>query len=405
LVRFNREAQVHELVAAVDALSDELLDQSGAAGLAADLKEIRRQIARLDAEFLRRLEVFDRAGGWQEDGAASTGAWLRANADVAPGEARECVTLARRLTADLHATRVAFANGEITRRHAVVIDRTTRQLPTESVADGESALLDLALHVDPLTLQRATVNLRHQLTPEVVVRDEWSAYSQRRCSLAPTFAGLWSLEGVLDPVGGETLMTALEAFASPAGAEDDRSRGQRLADALVDLARRSLAAGEPPQVRGERPHVTVVIDLATLEGRLGAGTATLTRSGLPISGEAARRLCCDAQVSRVVTDGTSQVLDVGRSQRTVTPAIRRALVARDGGCRFDGCDRPPQWCEAHHLVPWEQGGSTSVDNMALLCERHHHYVHEGGWTIHRGHDGRVSVHVPRRRAPAQPRAA
>ena len=88
-----------------------------------------------------------------------------------------------------------------------------------------------------------------------------------------------------------------------------------------------------------------------------------------------RRIACDARIARVITDGRSQPLDVGRAIRTVTAAQWRALVARDGGCTHPGCDRPPGWCEAHHIEHWADGGTTTLDNLKLYCDRHHRDAH------------------------------
>jgi HNH endonuclease len=88
----------------------------------------------------------------------------------------------------------------------------------------------------------------------------------------------------------------------------------------------------------------------------------------------------------VLMAGRSEVLDLGRSTRLVTPALRRALELRDRGCCGPGCDRPPEWCDAHHLVHWAQGGETNLDNLVLLCRRHHVLLHEGGWHLARGPD-------------------
>ena len=90
----------------------------------------------------------------------------------------------------------------------------------------------------------------------------------------------------------------------------------------------------------------------------------------------------------------SQALDVGRSSRTATAAIRKALAARDKGCVFPGCDRPPSRCEAHHVIHWTDGGVTALHNMVLLCAFHHHYVHEYRWTIHIHDNGTVTVTPP-----------
>ena len=126
----------------------------------------------------------------------------------------------------------------------------------------------------------------------------------------------------------------------------------------------------------------------------------------------AQRLACDCAVGRVVMNGESEILDLGRRLRLVSPAIRRAVERRDRGCVWPGCDRPTRWCDAHHIIPWERGGPTSIENCALLCRRHHMLVHEGGWTLVRNIDGTYDVKQPptdyqprRRRGRAPPTAA
>jgi hypothetical protein len=103
----------------------------------------------------------------------------------------------------------------------------------------------------------------------------------------------------------------------------------------------------------------------------------------PVSTATIQRLACDGAIRRVIVDARGEVLDVGRAKRLATPAQRAALRVRDRGCVFPGCDRPPQWTQAHHLVPFEAGGATDLDNLCLLCSHHHHLVHEGGWSLER----------------------
>jgi hypothetical protein len=185
------------------------------------------------------------------------------------------------------------------------------------------------------------------------------------------------IDGYLDPESGQTLITALrsgqDAWARD-GVQDPRTAPQRRADALTELCRSWPDRSERPEVGGERPHVVVTVDLESLEGLLGR------RCGLqdagPITPEAARRLACDAGVSRVLTRGASEPLDVGRKTPVVPAGMRRALVLRDGGCRFPGCGRPQAWCDAHHARHWADGGETALDNLVLLCRPHHRAVHE-----------------------------
>ncbi|TME55955.1 MAG: DUF222 domain-containing protein, partial [Chloroflexi bacterium] len=104
--------------------------------------------------------------------------------------------------------------------------------------------------------------------------------------------------------------------------------------------------------------------------------------------KAVERLACDCSVTRILLGSDSTVIDVGRSKRTVSGPTRRALNARDGHCRWPGCDRPATWSAAHHVVHWIHDGSTNLDNLILLCHRHHWLVHEGGWQLVRSDDGR-----------------
>ncbi len=106
-----------------------------------------------------------------------------------------------------------------------------------------------------------------------------------------------------------------------------------------------------------------------------------TSFGTFLTADEVQRIACDSTVTRVVFDMESRPIDVGRTKRLVTPAQRTAVRARDLKCVFPTCDRPPQWCDVHHLVPWARGGATAVDNLVLLCRHHHTLVHEGGWSI------------------------
>jgi hypothetical protein len=204
--------------------------------------------------------------------------------------------------------------------------------------------------------------------------------------MAVTTGGRIQLSGHLDPVGGEYLHTALAALMNgdrPAG--DTRSHAQRQGDALVELARRALRAGDLPQLRGAAACIRVTIDwfaLCATRGAPGIAGGELAWAG-PITPETARRLACDAGVVRLLTDPAGLPLDVGREERCATTAIRRALELRDGHCVFAGCTAPAEWCDVHHVVHWVHGGPTSCENGALLCERHHTAVHEGGFTLTR----------------------
>src|SRR5262249_18998252 len=158
----------------------------------------------------------------------------------------------------------------------------------------------------------------------------------------------------------------------------------------IELCERARATEDFPTTAGEPPHVTVTIDWDAL--RHGLGTAMLDYGQLT-SAATARRISCDAKVIPVVMGGDGEPLDVGRAHRTVPLGIRRALVARDRGCAFPGCDRPPGSCEGHHVIHWANDGVSSVKNCCLLCSMHHQQVHLQGWDI-TIHGGRVDFRPP-----------
>jgi hypothetical protein len=193
------------------------------------------------------------------------------------------------------------------------------------------------------------------------------------------------VDGDLDPETGEVLLTALRAVmdsdarSRPAGTED-RTPAQRRADALGELCRQWLDRSDRPNVAGERPHVTVTVGAEVL--RDGEGQPTeMDRTG-PVAPETARRLACDASIRRVVMSGPSEPLDVGRKTPVVSPALRHAVVMRDKHCRFPDCDRPPDWCDVHHIEHWADGGPTALWNLILLCRRHHRGCHaREGFTL------------------------
>ncbi|MBV9314857.1 MAG: DUF222 domain-containing protein [Pseudonocardia sp.] len=176
----------------------------------------------------------------------------------------------------------------------------------------------------------------------------------------------------------DAIATAIDAHAKPVTADDDRTQAQRQAEALADVCGYVLDHGDVPQCGGQRPHMNVHIRLEDLEDR--ARAATLDLAGL-ITPEVMRQLACDAAIIPIVFGGNSQPLDVGRLTRAIPDGLRRAVIARDRCCAYPGCNRPPSWCEIHHIIPWEHGGETKLGNLTMLCKVHHRLVHRSGWTV------------------------
>jgi hypothetical protein len=217
--------------------------------------------------------------------------------------------------------------------------------------------------------------------------DDERLRARRSLHASVTFEGMVRVDGDLDRVSGESLLTGLRAVldtdARTQGEADERTPAQRRADALGEICRQWLDRTDRPSVAGERPHLTVTVPVETLGGRRTprAGGAELDHTG-PVGSELVRELACDSAVMRVVMSGRSEPLDVGRRTPVIPPAMRRAVIARDRSCRFPGCERPHTWCDAHHVTHWADGGSTAAENLVLLCRPHHRLVHRrGGFTL------------------------
>jgi hypothetical protein len=254
----------------------------------------------------------------------------------------------------------------------------------------EWALLSRARGHSVAELRRDCAHFRHAADPRRFLTEQVEQVEARFLELKAVEGGALCLRGFLDTEGGALLRTALEPLARPCGEGDDRSRERRFADALVELAAHTLDSGVLPQHAGQRPHLQVTATLATVQGREGAPAAELDLGG-PIAAETARRLGCDAGVTRVVFGADSAVLDVGRATRVPATATRRAVQARDRGCVWPGCHRPASWGEVHHLRHWAQGGSTDLANLVAICRAHHWKVHEGGWRLIRADEGVVAL--------------
>jgi len=196
--------------------------------------------------------------------------------------------------------------------------------------------------------------------------------------LCPLENGMLAIRGQLDPEAGAILTAALDPLSAPRpqgsnNGRDLRPADQRRAQALIEVCRRAAAAGGAAPAT-TKAQVVVTIDLDTLKDAIrGAGR---THSGAVLSPATVRRLACDASIIPMVLGSQGQPLDLGRTRRLVTPALLAALWARDRGCTFPGCGRPPQWCDAHHVRHWADGGHTALTNLTLLCAHHHTWVHQ-----------------------------
>ena len=389
---FTSQELVAELNQILDLLAVEDLHSLSAESVGDDIKGLLRVGNRVDAESSRRMQRFDKGQGYATSGALTAQAWLRWQCNLTGGAASQRVEVSRQL-AELPQTAEAFSQGAISYRHAALIARTANELGDLMESHAEGILVTAAKELDPLRLRYACMHLRHYLQPEGVLRDANEAHERRHLYLSQTFDRIFRLDGWLDADGGAAVQTALDALMGPPAEDDHRTATQRRADAMVELARRQLDGGRLPEVGGQKPHLMVSVDAATLSKQPGSFAAELEWSQ-PIPGETARRIACDCSMTPVLRGAESHQVEAGRTSRVIPPSMRRALIARDRGCRFPGCDRPPAWTDGHHLKHWADGGPTLPYNLALLCSRHHYRVHEEGWRLSWGTAGELIAIPP-----------
>jgi hypothetical protein len=361
--------------------------------------------AALDGIRLALLGVVDTSGGWALDGSRSPAAWLsrldRSGTPAASGEVRT----ARALRDRLPLTAEALLTGRITVGHARVLARLCLRTKAmiEALTDparGEGWLLGQAgLGVDEYT--RLVARWCDTVDPHAADDRYREARDSHYLDVAATLDGT-HVQGFLEPTVGAALMAALRAETGTPAADDTRSPGRRRHDALATLTSRLLADEQVRTTSQVRPQVVVHVDLDTVTARpdpvSGAlprvAPATLQDSGAPLAPAQLGRLLCDAEVTRVVFGPTSDVLDVGRAQRTFTNGRRRALDAKDGGCRAPRCHQPVSQCEGHHIIGWQHGGDTSVQNGVLLCWSCHDWLHRTRTRITPLDDGGLRFDTP-----------
>ena len=343
---------------------------------------------RIEAEAIGNMVEFEEANLTAFLGYASPVRYLEVEAGVSRADAvrlHRLVTHCRRFPK----TAGALAAGVITVPYLAELASAAHLLAEQSGRD-EAELLGLAEGRDVATFARALHNWRHRHLDGQKEAEE--RFDARHVSIQRRFDGSGRGSFDLDAIGMDIVESALDTPPDPTSSVAPcRSLKQRRADKLVSLlsGESSCEHGEPVPTGGQhgtRTNVDVVIDLATLEDQDPVAVAAIRAeftSGSPISKQVLGQLLCDASYRRVIVDGPSQVIDVGRPTHEIPVPLRRAVQIRDQRCQFQHCDRPWHWCDVHHLKPVEDGGETSERNLALVCRFHHTLIHQVGWVIFR----------------------
>jgi hypothetical protein len=290
------------LTAAVEELAAQDLDGLTDAVRAERVLGLRRLLDRLEGHWLQELAAVDARGaaGAEHDlQVGSTAGWLRSRLRMGAGAAHTSVRTARALfRGPLTQTAKALTDGQLSPAHASVLAAGTHDLPSHTAVEAEPVLVEAARRLDPPRLRQVIGHLQLVADPDSADRRAERRHQRRGLWLSATLEGMVALDGLLEPEAGQTLLAALEPLARPASAADDRSGGQRRADALTELARRALEGGRLPQTGGVRPQLTVLVDLDSLQG--GPGSLGGDTELGPLDAETCRRLACDGAVTRVL---------------------------------------------------------------------------------------------------------
>jgi Domain of unknown function (DUF222) len=396
-----------------------------------EITQLASQISAATCRWLGLLAEFDHREGWAQWGARSCSHWVSWRCGISPAAAREHVRVARRLQ-ELPLIRDAFAHGRLTYSKV-------RALTRIDGVEREQELLDLARHATAGQLERLVRAYRGVIATEQAAAGErpqrWLTWTHDDDGSLLLRARLPAEEGALVISALETARdqlrqpapdtdTAVAEGASveapdttttvapdepgmngaaaghgaaagngaAAGDDADGSGGERgvsaeaaepavgevRADALVLIADGFIAGQAGERTGGDRYQVVVHVDSATLRTRQRGELCELDAT-TPIAAETARRITCDASLVAML-EHAGQPLGVGRKTRSIPPTIRRALAARDRGCRFPGCNTH-RHLHAHHIDHWADGGPTTLHNLIQLCHHHHRLLHEGGYTI------------------------
>jgi hypothetical protein len=409
--------------------------------LALSLRDLYALQAQVQAAILAELgEVLDR--GEYEPQTRTAAQWLSQQVHLDLRDAKATVALADALRTSHARVTAAMTAGALSQAHAQLIVAAVEALPAHATDadrdEAERVLVESAADLTPRELRQASRALHEAIAsraPDVddpaeaerLAREqaaaEHRALDQRVFTMRQRTDGAWDGRLRLPADAGASVQAALESLAglprTPAGEDadqqprvpdntehairDDRTKAEKMADALHELCAQVLDSGELPEEGGERPHMHVTVRWETLVGLAEQLTpaAGLFDVGGTLGIAETRRMLCDAQIIPVVLGGAGEVLDIGRATRVWTTAQRRAVAARDGGCVFPGCYKPIRATQVHHMHHWSKGGPTSVDNGALLCLAHHRRVHLQGWEMRLGRNGLPELIPPPSLDPTQ----
>ncbi|MFE7227316.1 DUF222 domain-containing protein [Nocardioides sp. NPDC057577] len=395
---------------AIETALHELLSTDPAYWRTSQKKDLLERLEKLQAQQAAlKLRVLAVAGDIAEEtGAKDASAWMRAELLVDKGPARSQLKLATRV-ANYDLVAAGLAEGVVSLDKSRVITQALDKIKTDPVTSGEDLALAEQLLVDyarTLTanqLRIAGKRILVEIDPvrfedaeaKALLAEEERAQQRTALRVWDNHDGTVGFEGVLPVSMGMRFKRLVEAYAQP--------RKQQLATKGSPLPpwerlmgqgfTRLLETFDPaalPRHGGDATTVNVVISLDELRKDLGVATLGYDETnGTTITAAEARRMACNATIIPWVLGGDGEVLDAGRASRFFQPIQRKALRLQQKCCQAEGCDMPPEWCDAHHLDPWAAGGKTDLKDGALLCPHHHRLAHAPAYVHERLPDGTI----------------
>lgn len=364
---------------------------------AAELASFNRLLRRVEAKLASlRNKVATRAHELAVTGEVdSAAALLEGRGEVSAATARNEANRAPVL-AKLPHLAAGLAKGSVSPEHVDVVVRAHKRLDDDArdhLISMDAELASKSANASVGQLSRAIGRALRAYRPDVEqsVHDRQVAESQIRLWIGHD--GMGRMSAQIDRVRFDSLCEMLDAERQSMAANGQRAFDDQLTiDALLALMERGSSLLRPGQAA--RPSVTIIIDHQTATTGPQTDGVCETAAGAIVPPETARRLCCDADVTTVRLDNDGAPIDVGRKSRTATIKQWAALKAIYRTCGWAGCDRPINWCQAHHIKHWEDFGRTDMANLVPLCSHHHHQVHEGGWRIQLDKDRTLHIQRP-----------
>ncbi|MDX8029294.1 DUF222 domain-containing protein [Lentzea sp. BCCO 10_0856] len=292
---------------------------------------------------------------------------------------REITPTGSELAPELPVTAEAAAEGALSIEHVAVVAEIMKALP----AAAEDPVVSFAREHEPSAVRAFGKELAYRLHQDDPEPRDPEPEPQVNQHVMRWKNGQLEIRALLDTVTGAKYEALLDPLAKPRpetaeNGPDLRSRAEREGDALAELVDLMLRADQLPDHGGEPVTLTVTMRYDDLAEQVGQATLD---NGERVPADQVRQLACDAGIIPLVLGEKSQPMNIGRKTRTFPAGIRRILVARDRGCAFPGCGRPPKQCDSHHIHHWADGGETSVDNAVLLCRHHHTLIHQSEWDV------------------------